>query len=80
MTDDHDKIIQVMQDITYIKGEISEIKSLIKEHTLEESRRYEEIMEKKADKWVEKAIIFAIVGIVSAAASLVWIAVTRPIL
>jgi hypothetical protein len=68
------------KDMDYLKSEVGEIKQLIKDHIHEEETRYQAIMDSKADKWTEKAIIWAIAGIVTAAAGLVWYTVTKQIL
>jgi len=46
MTDINTKVELMAQDISYIKNELSEIKELVKG-----------LAEKKADRWVERAII-----------------------
>lgn len=56
------------QDINYIKSELTDIKNLIKE----QSSKFDKALEDKANKWTEKAIYFAVAGIVAAAGALVW--------
>ena len=58
----------------YLKSEVGEIKQLIKDHIHEEETRFQQIVDSKADRWVEKAIYFAAAGIIAAAAGLVWVA------
>lgn len=72
MTDAVTDIALLKKDMDYLKTEMAEIKQLLKDHISEEENRYKEIIDAKADKWVERAIIFAISGIVLAAAGLVW--------
>ena len=81
MADDlHTKVAVMAQDINYIKGELAEIKLLIKEHISEEEERYERIITMKADKWTEKAIYWTAAGIIAAAMGLVWAVVTKTII
>lgn len=64
------EVLKIGQE--YLKSETSEIKRLLKEHADEER----EMWATKADKWVERAIIVALTGIVGASAWLVWSKVT----
>jgi hypothetical protein len=72
MEGEHTKIALMSQDIQYIKEEISEIKSMIQEHADKEDKVWEDYMNRKANKWVESALVWAIAGIVAAATALVW--------
>ena len=49
-----------------------EIKNMLATHAAEEKTWWQNSMSEKANKWVEKAVIIAITGIVCAAAALVW--------
>lgn len=49
------KVAIMAQDINYIKEELHEIKELVKS-----------ISEKKADRWVEKAIVGVVIFVLSA--------------
>jgi len=67
-------IALLKKDMDYLKSEVGEIKQLIKDHIHEEETRFQQIVDSKADRWVEKAIYFAAAGIIAAAAGLVWVA------
>jgi flagellar motor component MotA len=72
-------IALLKKDMDYLKSEVGEIKQLIKDHIHEEETRYQQIMDSKADRWVEKAIYFAAAGIIAAAAGLVWVVTVKGI-
>ena len=73
-------IALLKKDMDYIKSEISEIKQLIKDHIKDENYRFDEAMEKKANRRVESAIYWTAAGIIMAAGGLVWAVVTKKIL
>ena len=54
------------------KEDMAELKRLINDHIVDEKQWWNDSMAEKANKWVEKAVIIAITGIVAAAAALVW--------
>ena len=79
MAEDHIKIELMAQDMQYLKEgqknlheDIKEIKVMLQNHIKDEDDKINREMENKANKWVEKAVVFAIMGIVAAAAALVW--------
>jgi hypothetical protein len=53
-------------EINHIKTDITEIKSLLKEHIEWEDRKYSELKNDFASKWVEKVSIGLIIASVSA--------------
>lgn len=62
------------KDIDYLKGEVGEIKQMIKDHALAEEKVWEKVMNKidekistKANVWVEKAFtwgIYLVAGVI----------------
>lgn len=59
------KVEIMAKDIEYLKSEVAEIKQLVKDHTANENEIWEKVvsqmnqlLEKKADIWTEKALVF----------------------
>ena len=67
------KMELMAKDVEYLKGEVGEIKQLLKEHTIEESQMWDKVfkaidtkMETKANVWVEKAFswgLYTVAGV-----------------
>ncbi len=84
MAEDHVKIELMAQDMQYLKDgqkslheEVKEIKTILQQHVKDEETRLALALSEKANKWVEKAIVFAIIGIITSAGALVWAVTIR---
>ena len=74
MKDTNVKIDVMAKDVEFLKVEVAEVKQLIKDHVLTESKIWEKVMEymtkqmdKKADVWVENAFrygLYTVAGII----------------
>ena len=58
--------------------EIREIKDMLTSHIDKEMKVWEAALDKKANRWVEKAVSLAIVAIVGAAAAFIWSKAINP--
>lgn len=84
------KVELMAQSIETIKNDIAdmkkshaigmeEIKKMITDHATEENQQWSTFMASKANKWVERAVTIAIIGIVAAAGAFVWNTVTSSV-
>jgi len=58
------RLVKIETNLNYLKEQVDEIKGLLKDHTEWETKKYDSLEEKFANKWVEKVSIALASGVV----------------